>query len=196
MEQFSKDDLTFTLDDKARAVMLGVILEWARYDSLVSQWLLYAFGLSPDEGAILLGNMDTRTKLERVKNLYQHHAMDEAVDRIARLQKAHGDLVDVRNAIAHAMCAGHRKSDPEQIIFAPVRPVKGRLGNMLVEMHSVKSMEAAAFFAKGIADQLHPFVEPFLPRPPKSPPEPPELLGQSGARSKTHGKKRQRHDRA
>ena len=161
--------------------MLDVILQWARFDGLVSQWVLFAYGLSPDGGALLLGTMDTRNKLDKIKALYEHHGMTEAVGRIAYLQKCHGKLVDVRNAIAHAACGGQKKSDPKMVIFAPVKAMKGMVGKMMVETHSIGKMKLAAQFATEVSNQLYEFTQPFLPRLSEPPAEPPELLGKTPA---------------
>jgi len=108
----SPENLTFNLDPETREAMLSLVLAWGRYDGLISQWLLQAFSLSLDSGSILLGNMDTRTKLDRLKGLYQHHGKKAVVANIAKLQKDHLEFVDIRNLIAHSGCAGQVRSHP------------------------------------------------------------------------------------
>lgn len=192
MTDFSVSDISGKLDEPTRRVMLDLILAWARYDSLVSQWLLYAYGLSPDGGSILLGNMGTRTKLERIKDLYQHHGMKSAVSRIAHLQKGHATFVDYRNAIAHYGCGGQNTSKPEFVLFAPVKTQKGHVGKMLMEQLSVRMMVTATLFAEEMGDQLRPFVEPFLALPSTPPPEPPQFLGESPTTLRTKPKNKRR----
>lgn len=188
----SPENLTFSLSDEARRVILDLVLQWARYDALVSQWLLLAFGLSFDSGSILLGNMDTRTKMERLKGLYQHHGKASAVRKIANLQKAHAGLVDIRNLIAHSGCAGHVKSDPRFVAFAPVRTVKGSLDTMVIEAVPVWKMEVAERFAREMSIKLYLFIQQLdFPRA-APPPEPPEFLAETDpSPRKNAGKKRQ-----
>ena len=173
--------------------MLDLILQWARYDGLISQWLLYAYGLSIDGGSILLGNMDTRTKLERLKGLYEHHGMTAAVGRIAELQKAHLSLVGIRNLIAHAGCGGMDADKPWMAVFAPVKAHKGSPGLMISESIGFSAMQTAERFAREMANQLYEFTNPLLVRLSEPPPEPPEFLG--GPRPKPRKKRESKRKR-
>jgi hypothetical protein len=175
MEQFSVSDISNNLDEETRGVMLDLILSWARYDGLISQWVLLAYGLTPDAGSLLLGNMDTRTKLDRLKALYEHHSMQEGVARIAALQKGHAHYVDIRNAIAHSACGGQNTSEPKRVLFAPVKTIKGQLGKMLMEQIHIDLMREAAKFAGDAGDKLLGFTDALLMRRSPPPPEPPEL---------------------
>ena len=181
MQETPAEDVSQNLDDEAREVMLDLVLQWARYDGLVSQWVLHAYGLSADNGALLLGNMDTKTKLDRLKLLYEHHQMAKAVSRIAELKKAHLALVGIRNLLAHAACGGLSVSDPNKIYFSPVKAAKGRLGMMTIEAHTKDDFRLAARFAREMSDQIYLFIQPLLERPSPPPPEPPEFLGESPA---------------
>lgn len=122
MPDFTLDDLEPDISPSGRDIICDVVLSWARLDSLVSQLVLTAFGLAVDGGTILLGQMDTRTKLDRLKRLYDHHGMTDAAQSISNLRAWHKKHVDVRNTIAHHTCAGSWRSDPSMIVFAP-RPI-------------------------------------------------------------------------
>jgi hypothetical protein len=173
----SPENLTFNLDSNSREAILDLVLAWGRYDGLISQWLLHAFGLSLDSGSILLGNMDTRTKLDRLKGLYQHHGMKSAVANIAKLQKAHLEYVDIRNLIAHSGCAGQVKSHPWMVAFAPVKTTKGLLDTMIIEAVSVTRMHNAERWAQETSDALFTFIQMCQPRSAPLPPEPPVFPG-------------------
>ena len=69
MPDFDLSDLSHDIHQEARDVICDVILSWARLDSLVSQLALLSFGLALDGGTILLGAMDTKAKLDRLKKL-------------------------------------------------------------------------------------------------------------------------------
>jgi hypothetical protein len=114
---FTPDDLE-DLDQSNRDALCDLMLAWARYDSLVTQLMILAFHLTLDGGPILLGNMETRVKLDRLKKLYDHFGMTAASESIGNLRQWHRKYVDVRNTIAHSACAGQRKSDPDYIIFS------------------------------------------------------------------------------
>jgi hypothetical protein len=176
MPDFTLDDLEPDISAIARDIICDVVLSWARLDSLVSQLVLTAFGLAIDGGTILLGQMDTRTKLDRLKRLYDHHGMTDAAQSISNLRSWHKRHVDVRNAIAHHTCAGSWKSDPSMIVFAPVRARQGVLNQVEIEHIPIAYMVAATDFAVKISDALMGVVEQLPSRSALQPPEPPAFL--------------------
>ena len=153
--------------------MLDLILSWARYDTLISQWLIYAFGMSLDDGAIIVGSMDTKTKIDRLKGIYQHHGMGGAVTSLNRLLTAHLDKRWIRNHIAHSPCVGRLKSNPETVVFLAVKASKGHLGNMAVYEISLDDMKKTEAYARTVADELNEFAKKLKSPPSTRPPEPP-----------------------
>jgi hypothetical protein len=170
MEAFNPDDLEKVIEQDVRDEMLDVILSWARFDTFVSKWVSLAFGTQPDAAVILMGNMDTKNKLDKLKTLYEHFGFAEGAESLNRLRKAHGEHVDVRNAIAHSSCVGRMKSDKQRIVFSSMKRVKGDLGKALVESIHTDQMRAATNFAlkacanieKIIAAIDEPLAEPFF----------------------------------
>lgn len=154
MPDFTLDDLEPNISQFARDVICDLILSWAKFDSLVSQLTLVAFGLSLDGGTIMLGAMDTRSKLDKLKKLYDHHQMEEAAQSIANLRQSHKEYVDIRNSVAHHTCAGSWKSRPEMIVFAPVRAVQGSVRMVEVEHIPLREMINAVGFAEGASNLL------------------------------------------
>ena len=141
------DEVDANLSPEARDVMAQVILTWANFDAALTQFLMMAFGASLDEGSILIGNMDTRTKLDRLKALYKHHGMAEAATSIRDLTAIHAHFVDVRNAIAHSVCCGHYLPKPGYIMFSAGRLSHGNKGLMSGTAYSLQKMCDAAEFA-------------------------------------------------
>ena len=176
MADFTLDDLHPDISPITRDIICDVVLSWARMDSLISQLVLTAFGLSIDGGTILLGQMDSRTKLDRLKRLYDHHGMKAAAESIANLRAWHKRFVDVRNAISHHTCAGSWKSNPSMIVFAPVRAMQGQLQQVEIEHYSIGHMNAATDFAIKASDRLMGVVEQLTARNATQPPEPPAFL--------------------
>ena len=173
MTEFTLEDLQHDISPVARDIICDVVLSWARLDSLISQLVLLAFGLPIDGGTILLGQMDTRSKLDRLKRLYDHHGMQEAAESIANLRSWHKRFVDVRNSISHHTCAGSWKSNPSMIVFAPVRAMQGTLDHVEIEHIPLSDMNAATDFATKAADAIKVAVEPLPMRRALPPPEPP-----------------------
>jgi hypothetical protein len=176
MPDFTLHDLRNDIDPKVRDIICDVILSWARLDSLISQLVLLAFGLALDGGTILLGTMDSRNKLDKLKNLYDHHGMSEAADSIGNLQQWVKAFVDVRNTIAHHTCAGSWKSDPDMLVFAPVRAMQGQLNHVEVQHIPLREMNRSADFAMKAADAIQKITGPLTERSAVRPLEPPAFL--------------------
>lgn len=143
------------LNSEARDAICHVIIAWGMLDTMISQLLLRAFGLTMDDGSILLGTMDTRTKLDRLKMLYNQHGMPEAAQSIATLSALHSKHVTVRNAIAHSVCAGHFRRDPRVILFTSGKFMRGAKGLVSGTGISVASIANAAKFASEVSGAIN-----------------------------------------
>ncbi|MEA3014376.1 MAG: hypothetical protein QOD42_2921 [Sphingomonadales bacterium] len=161
--RFDVTNLNRNIGHAARKAISELVLAWATYDSLVSQWVIVTFSLPLDAGAILVGNMNTETKLERLETLYRHHGVSGAAS-IKILRKEHLVHVTIRNRVCHAHCAGRFKSDPDRIVFAPVKQMTGNPGEMLVEALHIDQMVAATVFAKNAAKNINRLIEAAIPR--------------------------------
>lgn len=143
------------VSDEARGVIAQLILCWANYETSLTKFLLVAFGASLDKGSILVGTMDTRTKLDRLKSLYTHHGMTEAATSIRNnLNNIHKHFVEVRNAVAHSACLGHLAENPEYLMFSSGRLDHGSKGLMSGTGYSLKKMREASAFALAAGDLL------------------------------------------
>lgn len=175
MEESSEGGIT-PLTPHARAIMLDLVLAWARYDALVGQLLSIAYNLPLDGSTLLIGNMDTKTKLDRLKLIYEHHGMKQSVNRIDLLRKKHLELVFTRNHVAHSICGGLLKDDPDKVVFIPFKAIKGALGEMAIYQVSLIDMQTAQRFAKTIGDDLNVFNNERARPPSKCPPELPVFV--------------------
>ena len=151
---FSVDEITNSLDHESRDVICGLVLSWARYDSIISQWTFRSFGMGADEGSILLGNMDTKSKFERLQSLFKHFGNGEAAVSVKRLAAEHQKHVGIRNTVCHVTCAGHVRSEPDRIAFGGGKIFKGKPGVMLVELVHIQQIRDARDFASKSADQI------------------------------------------
>lgn len=160
-DPFDLANLERRLPQKTKAIIADLVLSWGRFDALMTQLLIVTFNLELDTGAILIGNMDTRSKFDKIIKLYDHHGLSGKVV-VEHLKKLHGKHVDLRNTISHSVCAGRFKSDRNMIVFAPVKIVKGEVGNMLVEAHHIDKFHAAIAFAKDNGDEINSLIDQML----------------------------------
>lgn len=154
MQRFDLNRLEPEIDQAARDAMLDVILAFARLDTFISRWMAGAFGTTPDATVILMGNMDTRNKLDKLKALYQHFGRKEGAAMVEALTKAHGNHVPIRNTIAHVACVGRIKDAPDKIAFSAVKRVKDTPGYTFVDVLSLGQMRDASAFAMDACDGL------------------------------------------
>ena len=158
MADFDIDNLEPDLPQNVRLVIADLVLAWARFDALVSQLLIQVFNLPLESGSILIGNMDTRAKFDRMIKLYEHLGSPNA-QTLKELRTLHSRHVDLRNTVTHASCGGVLKSDPDWVVFAPVRVMKGELGSMTIEQHHISRIAAAVMFAKENGDEINRLLE-------------------------------------
>lgn len=162
MERFDLANLDQTIEQPARDAMLDVILTWARLDTLISKWMSVAFGTTPDATVILMGNMATKNKIEKLKALYLHFGFKSEADRIGNLLNAHAEHADLRNTIAHVACMGQIKGDPQKVVFQAIKRIKSEPGHTFVEVIHLDQMRAAAEFALGACDTIIPIIDGLL----------------------------------
>jgi hypothetical protein len=183
MIEFPISDVSNTLDEESRELIADLVLSWARFDSLVTQWTFRTFGMGPDAGSIFIGNMDTKSKLDKLKALYTHYGHTSSVQKIAELSKLSKGHADVRNTICHKTCGVHSKANPDRLIFSDGKIFKTKPGQMLVEMIHLDQIRAAITFAKENADTISRLVDVLAAQqeersgqspdnPPASPPDP------------------------
>ena len=160
--EFNISDVSSEIDEETCILVADLILAWARYDSLVTQWTYRTFNMTADEGSIFIGNMDTRTKLDRLKAFFKHYGHTTSVELIAELAKLNKTHAEVRNSICHKTCGGHSKSDPDRLIFSNGKIYPQQPGRMMIELIHLDQIRAATAFAKEKADLISKFVDALI----------------------------------
>lgn len=137
---FDFDDIDPNIPDEVKIAIADLFLSWGKFDNAVTFWataILRRFGLPEDVCSIFIGNMDTRTKLDRIKAVFSHFGYKDVVSQIAKLIKSHGREVEIRNALAHRHCAGMISGN--KLVFVSMKHRLGEVGN--VDMFVFKTSE-------------------------------------------------------
>jgi hypothetical protein len=143
---FDISDLDRFITDEDKFVMIETILAWADLDTGISRLTLLMFGLQEDAGSILIGNMDLKTKVERLKALHDHYGRSEGALSLGRLLKAMRSHSGSRNVIAHRKHVGRMKSEPKRLVFMSSKHVKGSIGSFeILCVHHSEFIASAAF---------------------------------------------------
>ncbi len=132
---------------RLREAILKPILAWPYLEIGLAYWIGFALGVRASEAAILIGAMDTRNKIDKLRALYVHRKDKEAVALLKEITKEHGEHVKIRNTIAHAMLMGSSREDPDCAYFLTSRADPHEHGFMVVSRYSISSFEAAEEFA-------------------------------------------------
>ena len=147
LHDFQMDDLNPTISDIARQCICDLVLAWATYDVAVSYWISVAIQMPLDRGAVFLGNMDTKSKLDKLVKLYTHFGQGDAAKRVRALRTEHEAHVDVRNALAHASCRGMLYSQPDRLVFSYFKMLSpGRM--QMDALHLEQLIKAGTFAAE------------------------------------------------
>lgn len=141
---FDLADLDRTLSDQDRLVMVETILAWADLDTGISRLILLVFGVKDDAGSILIGNMDLKTKVEKIKMLEDHNGRSKSAASFANLAIAMRKFSDCRNIIAHRKCVGKLSSEPRRLAFLSARHVKKVPGQFELGLGPINRIPNAA----------------------------------------------------
>ena len=155
---FDVDDLDRSLTDNDRLLMAETILAWADLDTGISRFILLVFRIEDDAGSILIGNMDLKTKAEKIKMLYDHAGNTTVAAQFTRLIKAMQTFSECRNTIAHRKVIGRMISKPTRLAFMSAKHVKRQPG--VFEMLCIDNTEliASAQFARKAAVKIHEMI--------------------------------------
>jgi hypothetical protein len=171
--RFDLANIDMELSNEARDVILALVMSWGLMETTIGLFFLRAFRLAADDGSILVGPMDTKAKLDKLKTLYQHHGMASAAKSIADLKAAMAHFVEVRNLIAHGMCIGHHRLERGDIVFTVGKFAKGKKGKLLARVIPLAHIENATQFADSVGDvfskKMTKLKAPRSARPPAPP---------------------------
>lgn len=149
MEEFNHDDVAARPHPKAlMEAVLNLIVTWPELEIGLTYWISLAINLRPSETGILLGAMDTKTKINKLKALYAHRGDREAAKLLKDIAKEHKEHADVRNTIAHAKLLGASKANPDEAYFLTSMAIPDQHGFMEISRLSVADLRAAERFAK------------------------------------------------
>lgn len=158
---FDVNDLDRTIEDDDRLIMAETILAWADLDTGISRLILLVFGLADDAGSILIGNMDLKSKVEKIKVLYDHLGNKAGAANLTKLITAMKAYSQCRNTVAHRKVIGKLISQPTRLVFLSARHVKGQPGKFEVDCVDHSELVASAKFARDAAVKVNSLIVKF-----------------------------------
>jgi len=152
-ESFATAEIISEMNDDVARPMLDLILAFARLDTSLSAWLVQAYGMPLERGALFVENMDIGNKINRLKKLYDHDDDHDAVSALAKLRKEFDGKKSARNTIAHATFVGVLKSSPKTAVFSPMRAGDAH-GQLQIVCIPADHMEECLGWANNAADAV------------------------------------------
>lgn len=153
LHDFQFDDLNPEISYIARETICDLTLAWATYDVAVSYWTIVAFQLPLDRGALFLGNIQTKDKLDKLVKLYVNFGEADAVEKLKMLRNEHNTHVKVRNALMHASCRGMLYSQPDRLVFSYLKMLSP--GRMQMDAFHLEQLIKATTFASEATRRIY-----------------------------------------
>jgi hypothetical protein len=142
--KFNAEDVDDKPAPDLRELILDLMLSWPELEYGLACWIAFALKVRPSEAAIMLGTANNRTKIDKLKALYEHRGGDQqAVALLKQIAKEYKAFADVRNTIAHAMLLGTSKTNPNTAYFLTTRAVPDEHGFMVVKAIDFRSLKEA-----------------------------------------------------
>jgi hypothetical protein len=151
-------DIEPNLPNRAREVLLDVILAWANLDMVTAFFVAAVSELDPDEGAQKFGKKEIAEKLKRAVTVLQASGKVELAANLQEIADVYPGRALLRRRIAHTKCAGVRKSDPNCIVFLPFEK-EGPPKHLAVEVFHLSAFVEAIEWATKVHNLLLSYVD-------------------------------------
>ncbi len=137
------ENLTPALSAEAREAICTLITTSAMLEIALTEWLTRLVGMDSDIGPLLIGRMDNRAKIDKLKEIYAHLNNKGAVRSLKWLSKNAKIHSDVRNTVIHNICCGV-KNDGNTLQFLTFLPVRGDRRHQVVKTLTFTQIWAAS----------------------------------------------------
>lgn len=138
------DKTSQSVSNEIKIKIADLVINWARFDSAVGAWnaaILNSYGLPYDLASIMTGNLDTKTRIERIKQIAKHYDMNEEANGIASMLRHYEVHVEIRNAVVHQNLLGIFE-EKSLVYFAPKHRLK-EVGNFSAFIFNVNELDNA-----------------------------------------------------
>jgi hypothetical protein len=157
--EFDPKSLDRGMPQSAQDAVLLLVRAWPLYEAALTDWLTAVAGMKREIGAFFIGRMDTRGKISKLKEIYQHLGDKRQAQWLTNLNRTAKDYTHIRNVVIHTIYLGHRPSPDKEgqyeLIYSEHRPVKGKpstVSSLIVRLDDIKK---AATFAGRAAQKIN-----------------------------------------
>jgi hypothetical protein len=158
MADFDPLALNKKMPQDAQEAILFLIRTWPLFEIALTDWLIALTRMDREIGVLMVGRMDTGSKINRLKEIYAHLGDKNQVQWLKNLDKSAKRYTSIRNTVVHTMYMGHR-ADPNkpeecQLIFSTHRPVRGRRKSIDAVIVTPSDIKKTAGFALRVVQKI------------------------------------------
>jgi hypothetical protein len=151
-------DIEPVLPADVREAMLNLILAFANLDGATAFLAASLSGLGIDKGAERFGRKIVADKLKAASKALSQAGRQQEARFIDEISADYVGRALIRKRIAHARCAGVRKSDATRVIFLPYER-EGPAGHFAVEVHGIETIRSDAAWAEHVGNTIMAYVD-------------------------------------
>jgi hypothetical protein len=126
---FDPSSLDRSMPQSGQDAILLLMRAWPLFEMALTDWLIAVVKMDEEIGRLFIGRMDTRGKISKLREIYQHLGDTQQVQWLKNLNKSAEGYTRVRNMIVHGVYLGYRpRPDTEEyeLIYSTHRPIIGR----------------------------------------------------------------------
>jgi hypothetical protein len=151
--------ITKPLPDRVNQQIVQIFQAWALLEGALTMWLIALLKVDDDVGRLIVDRIDTRAKISRIREIYDHMHNDNMVKTVKELSSNYEKWVEIRNSIAHKICFGV-SDDGTHLMFSTGKYARQQRDKMAMIGIALADLPRCALFAAETAGQ----IERGLPR--------------------------------
>ena len=152
--------ITKPLSDEVNRQLVTIFQSWALLEGSLTAWLIALMSVDDDVGRLIVDRFDTRAKINRIREIYDHLHNANMVKTVKELSSNYEKWVEIRNSIAHKICFG-LSDDGTHLMFSTGRYARQQRDKMAFIGIALADLPRCALFAVETAGQ----IDRALPRP-------------------------------
>ena len=141
------------LTDEVNRDIVMVFRAWTLLEAALTMWLISLMGMEDDVGRLIVDRFDTRAKIARIKEIYDHFKNDDMVRTAKEVSSNYEKWVETRNILAHKVCFGI-SDDGTHLMFASGKYVRRKRDHMNMLGIALPDLKRCALFAAGMAGDI------------------------------------------
>ncbi|WP_375453656.1 hypothetical protein [uncultured Methylobacterium sp.] len=139
--------------DNVNGDIVVMFRAWALMEAALTMWLIALMGVDDDVGRLVVDRFDTRTKISRIREIYDHFQNDDMTKTVKEVSYNYEKWVETRNIVAHKVCFG-MSEDGTHLMFATGKYTRRKRDEFTMVGIALPDLRRCAQFAIGMAGDI------------------------------------------